>query len=66
MKFPQFQSMVCRFVEKVADAPLVDVDPEFNLAPYFDDGADPEEQVSSAQSCANRVLFENGFVEEEE
>jgi predicted RNA-binding Zn ribbon-like protein len=53
--------MVASLVSKVADRPLVDVDPEANVLAYFDAGAEIEDQESAAAECANEILFEAGY-----
>jgi len=61
MKSFQFVHMVASLVSKVADRPLVDVDPEANVLAYFDAGAEIEDQESAAAECANEILFEAGY-----
>ncbi len=64
MKFPEFSICVAHLVRKVAGQPLQDVDPEFNLGDYFDDGAEKCEQILAVHLCAEDILRTNGFINE--
>lgn len=61
MKAFQFFHVVATLVQKIADAPLRDVDSEADILSYFDPGADLEDQAAAAEECANVILFEAGF-----
>jgi len=65
MKARQFESYVAGLVAKTAGQTLRDVDPDFDLAPYFDPGMETSDQVTCAHLAAAEVLFENGFIEQE-
>ena len=63
MKAMQFHVAVAHLVSKVAGLPLQDVDAEFNVNSYFDDGAEKGEQILMAHLCASEILRENGFID---
>ena len=63
MKCLEFHVCVAHLVSKVAGLPLKDVDAEFNVNDYFDDGADKDEQILAAHLCADEILRENGFID---
>ena len=64
MKAVQFFHTVANLVQKVADAPLRDVDPEANVLAFYDEGAEVSDQVLAARECAQEILFEAGYVVE--
>lgn len=61
MKVREFQSYVARLVEKVAQQPLSDVDPEADILLFWDEGMEEQEQVTMAHLAATEVLEENGY-----
>ena len=61
MKVREFQSYVARLVEKVAQQPLSDVDSEANILLFWDEGMEPQDQVTMAHLAATEVLEENGY-----
>lgn len=61
MKVREFQSYVARLVEKVAQQPLSDVDPEADILLFWDEGMETQDQVTMAHLAATEVLEENGY-----
>ncbi len=66
MKNLQFQRYVYRLVEKVAGPGLESVVDEANILVYHDEGMTEGEQVTCANLAAAEVLFENGYLAEDE
>jgi hypothetical protein len=66
MKNLDFQKYVARQVEKVAGPGLESVVDEANILVYFDEGMSNKEQVVCANLAAAEVLFENGFLAEDD
>jgi hypothetical protein len=66
MKNLQFQRYVYRLVEKVAGPGHEAVVDEANILVYHDEGMTEGEQVTCANLAAAEVLFENGFIPEDE
>jgi hypothetical protein len=62
MKVREFQSYVARLVEKGAQQPLSDVDPEADILLFWDEGMEPQDQVTMAHLAATEVLEENGYL----
>ena len=61
MKVREFKSYVARLVEKVAQQPLSDVDSEADILLFWDEGMEPQDQVTMAHLAATEVLEENGY-----
>ena len=66
MKNLQFQRYVYKLVEKVAGPGNEAAVDEANILVYFDEGMSEGEQVTCANLAAAEVLFENGFIAEDE
>jgi hypothetical protein len=58
----EFVSYVASLVSKVARDKIEDIDPEFNVLSYYDEGMDLDDQVTCANLAATEVLSENGYI----
>ena len=62
MKRKEFVSYVASLVSKVASSKIEEIDPEFNVLSYYDEGMELDEQVACANLAATEVLVENGYL----
>jgi len=62
MKRKEFVSYVASLVSKVASSKIEEIDPEFNVLSYYDEGMELDEQVVCANLAATEVLVENGYL----
>lgn len=63
MKRKEFVSYVASLVSKVAHDKIEDIDPEFNVLSYYDEGMELDDQVVCANLAATEVLVENGYLD---
>lgn len=61
MKYFQFHGVVAHLVSKVAERTLYDVDSDFSPKDFYDEGAEPKDQLVAARAAAVEVLEANGF-----